>query len=146
MMTVRAKPLQIKPLVASTGVSQWYERRLLGWRICHRMGDPALAREQYRLMFPKPVVVPRSQHERNRARVHRDLEMALKMYYHHNAVCTYTPIKVLSCAKTVSRLRDALTLMMEDEDESDEGAIDLRMEHDMTHMLCRRYIRHYHDE
>jgi hypothetical protein len=143
MMSVRSKPINIKPLVASTGVSQWHERRLLAWRICHRMGDPALAREQYRLMFPKPAPLQPFHHEDNMARVLRDFAMAVRMYNHHNVVYDYTPTTLLPCIKNVSLMRDALTAMMEDEDDSDEGDVELRMEHDLTHMLARQYITHY---
>jgi hypothetical protein len=129
MLAVRRKPVTTK---VSTGRSQWFEKRLLAWRVCQRVGDPCLAQQTYRTAFPQSKPKSIADIRELNFCVLRDIEIVKELLV-VNAGFGWT-------ALVINATRSYITAMADDADDLSDDEIEMRVDHDIERLISRSSI------
>jgi hypothetical protein len=129
MLAVRRKSTITK--VVNKCRSKWFEKRLLAWRVCQRVGEPHLAHQMYRTAFPQSKPKSIAEIRELNLSVLRDIEI-VKELLTANAGFGWT-------ATTINATRDYVTALATSDGNEDitEDEIEEKVSHDIERMVIR---------
>jgi hypothetical protein len=127
MLAVRRKSVVTKAVNRCR--SKWFEKRLLAWRVCQRIGDPLLAQQTYRTAFPQSNPKSISEIRELNLSVLRDIEI-VKELLKVNAGFGWTTL-------VINSTRSYITATTDEDDDITEEEIEIRMDHDIERLIMR---------
>jgi hypothetical protein len=130
MLAVRRKSVMTKAVNSCR--SKWFEKRLLAWRVCQRIGDPLLAQQTYRTAFPQSKPKSISEIRELNLSVLRDIEI-VKELLKVNAGFGWTTL-------VINSTRSYITATTDEDDDITEEEIEMRVDHDIERLIMRSYL------
>jgi hypothetical protein len=129
MLAVRRKTAITK--VVNRCRSKWFEKRLLAWRVCQRVGDPLLAQQTYRAAFPQSKPKSIAEIRELNLSVLRDIEI-VKELLTVRAGFGWTSTAINATRNYVTALATS-----DGDDDITEDEIEERVSHDIERMVIR---------
>jgi hypothetical protein len=130
MLAVRRKSVITK--VVNKCRSKWFEKRLLAWRVCQRIGDPLLAQQTYRTAFPQSKPKSISEIRELNLSVLRDMVELVKELLTVKAGFGWTATAINATRNYVTALATC-----DGDDDITEDEIEERVNHDIERMVLR---------